>query len=176
MRTQATMLMAQLAVSTAFTAHYALEGLPTAAVLNLLGALHLAALLLAAYLPGLNKIGVAVIPATLLICVASWTDWTSLLATTGTLLIAYGRMQTGADALKRLILAGTAFWLAHDLAVGSPLAVVDLFSLIVGVWVLHLRTMAKDWRPAVPSRFPRIGHLGKVGLDKLAQGLGPFRR
>lgn len=115
MRTQATMLMAQLAVSTAFAAHYALEGLPTAAVLNLLGALHLAALLLAACLPGLNKVGIAVIPATLLICVASWTDWTSLLATTGTLLIAHGRMQTGADALKRLILAGTAFWLAHDL-------------------------------------------------------------
>jgi Bacterial inner membrane protein len=157
MKTRATMLLAQLAVSTAFSAHYALEALPTAAVLNLLGALHLASLLLAVHLPGLNKVGLAVIPATLMICVTSWTDWTSLLSTAGTLLIAWGRMQTGADALKRLILAGTAFWLAHDLAVGSPLAVVDLFSLVVGVWVLHLRTFAKDWRAAVgPGPFRRL--------------------
>ncbi|MDZ4310719.1 MAG: YgjV family protein [Cypionkella sp.] len=155
MRTQANMLLPQFAVSAAFAAHCALEGLPTASALNLLGAPHLASLRLAAQFPGLKKVGIAVIPATLPICVASWTDWTSPLSTAGTLLIAYGRMQTATDALKRLILAGTAFWLAHDLAVRSPLVVVDLSSLVVGVWVLHFGALTETWCSAVRSRLPR---------------------
>lgn len=130
-------LLAQLAVATSFAAHYALEGMPTAATLNLLGAVHVSIALLLGHLPRFRWIGWIMIPAILVVCLLTWTGWTSALSTAGTLVIAFGRIQIQPRRLMILVLAGTPFWLAHDVLVGSPLAFVDLFSLVVGITVLY---------------------------------------
>ena len=162
MKTRNAMLLAQLGLALAFAAHYELEGLRTAALLNGLGALHVASSLLWGTSPRLKWIGYSMIPAILAACLLSWGGLPSILSTTGMLLIALGRVQVDAAAVRLLVLAGSPFWLAHDVLVWSPLAFADLLSIGVGAVALLRDRRASPPRPiwretssrAMPATIP----------------------
>jgi hypothetical protein len=136
MKTRQRMLLVQLSMSLGFTAHYELEGLRTAALLNGLGALHVALSTVWGTSARLKWIGYGMIPAVLAACSLSWSGLLSILSTIGTLLIAVGRVQVDPAAVRLLVLAGAPFWFAHDWLVGSPLAFADLLSIGVGLVAL----------------------------------------
>ena len=65
----------------------------------------------------------------------------------GTLLISVGRVQVDPRALQLLVLAGSPFWLAHDVIVGSPLIIADVLGLTIGVVTLIRRTSVRPPSP-----------------------------
>lgn len=134
------MLLAQLVLATSFGLHYAIEGATTAAVLNSLSALQVAAALTFGTSPRLWWVGYALIPATVVGGLVTWSGAPSLLAMIGTLLISVGRVQIDPRALQVLVLAGAPFWLAHDMIVGSPLVIADVLGLGVGLITLVRRS------------------------------------
>jgi Bacterial inner membrane protein len=86
----------------------------------------------------------------------------SLLAATGTLLIAVGRVQVDPAALRVPVLAGMPFWLAHDILVGSPLVLADLLSIAMGgMAILRARRAV---RPAIEAALVRADRKGLIGV------------
>lgn len=138
------MLLAQLLLAASFGLHYAIEGATTAAVLNGLSALQVAAALTFGTSPRLWWVGYALIPATGLGALVTWGGVPSLLAMIGTALVSVGRVQVDPRALQLLVLAGTPFWLAHDVVVGSPLVVADVLSLAIGGVTLARREFVRS--------------------------------
>lgn len=133
------MLLAQLLLTASFGLHYAIEGATTGAALNGLSALQVAAALAFGTSPRLWWVGTALIPAIVVGAFVTWSGMPSLLALIGTLLISVGRVQIDPRALQILVLAGTPFWLAHDVVVGSPLVIADGLGLAIGLATLVRR-------------------------------------
>jgi hypothetical protein len=75
----------------------------------------------------------------------TWQGTLSALAAAGMGLVALGRLQQNAAAMRVMVLAGGPFWLLHDLIIASPVAIADAASLAAGLW--H---MAKEprWAPS----------------------------
>jgi hypothetical protein len=144
------MLLAQLLLTACFGLHHAIEGATTAAVLNGLSALQVAAVLILGRSQRLWWAGHALIPAAVVGALVTWNGAPSLLALIGSLLISVGRVQVDPRALQLLVLAGTPFWLAHDIVVGSPVMIGDALGLAVGLATLARRTSAP--LPAVAPR------------------------
>ena len=135
-RTRAAMLLVQLGIGVGFGLHYALLEIATAALVNVLGAVQIAAALLFGTNPWLRWIGYALVPAIAGACLVTWHGLPSLLSASGMALIALGRVQVIPSSMRILVLSGCPFWLAHDLIIGSPLAVVDALSLLTGAVAL----------------------------------------
>ena len=76
-------------------------------------------------------------PAIVGTCLLTWHGLPSLLSATGMALIALGRVRVVPAPMRILVLSGLPFWLAHDLIIGSPLAVVDALSLLTGAVALR---------------------------------------
>lgn len=143
-RTRRTMLLVQMGVTAGFAVHYALLGAETAALANLVSGLQLLAFLQASRAPWLKKMGFLLIPAMILMSALTWTGLPSLLAMSGTVVLAIGRMQFDEGRLRAWVMAGTVFWLLHDLLVGSPIAVIDAISLATTAYSI--------WRAGKPAR------------------------
>jgi hypothetical protein len=133
-RTQRTMLTLQLSAVAGLSLHYALQGIATAATVNALGAIQIAVSLLCGARPGLRWIGYALALAMVASSIVTWQGTLSMLSATGMALVAIGRMQQNAAAMRLIVVAGGPFWLAHDLMIASPVAVADAASLGVGLW------------------------------------------
>lgn len=153
-RSRQAMLLAQLTLTLGFSAHYALEGVVNASLLNLMGAIQIGLAMRWGESPRMAWIGRGMIPAILVVAVSSWSGWVSALSTIGMLLVATGRVQVDPARLRLLVVAGVPFWLAHDLIIGSPLVFADLFSLIVGVLAI-LRKERRDG-PGTIKRQPTL--------------------
>ena len=119
------MLLVQLGIGVGFGLHYAFMDVATAALVNLLGAVQIVAALAFGTSPRLKWMGYALVPAIVGTCLLTWHGLPSLLSATGMALIALGRVRVVPAPMRILVLSGLPFWLAHDLIIGSPLAVVD---------------------------------------------------
>jgi uncharacterized membrane protein YkgB len=135
-RSRHTMLLMQLAALVSLSLHYTLVDARTAASVNLLGAVQIVACLLFGARPRLRWIGYALACLMLGASVITWQETISVLSTIGMVLVAVGRAQPNASAMRLLVLSGSPFWLAHDLLIMSPIAIADAASLLVGLWTL----------------------------------------
>ncbi|WP_374367249.1 YgjV family protein [Dongia sp.] len=135
-RSRVAMLAMQLTALGWLTLHYALVGAMTAAGVNLLGAIQIAVCLLSGDRPRWQWIGYALAGLIVAVGIITWEGFISGLAVIGMAFVALGRAQAGAQAMRVLVLAGTPFWLIHDLLIASPIAIADAISLMVGLWSL----------------------------------------
>lgn len=133
-RTRLAMLWVQLGIGIGFGLHYALLGATTAAMANVLGSVQIAVSILVGTSPRLRWTGYLFIPVMLFLPLVTWDGVTSLFAAIGTVVLAVGRMQSQEQKLRLLVLAGTLFWLVHDVLLFSPIAVVDALSFASGLY------------------------------------------
>jgi hypothetical protein len=138
-RTRCVMLSMQLGALALLSLHYALLGVTTAAIVNALGTLQLVACLAFGTHPRLRWLGYGLAGLMIVSSIATWQGFISLLSTSGNVVIAFGRLQTRADIMRVIVLAGTPFWLLHDLLIESPVVLADTLSLLVGVVALVWR-------------------------------------
>jgi hypothetical protein len=143
-RTRCAMLATQLGALALLSLHYALMGVTTAAIVNALGALQLVACLAFGTHPRLRFLGYGLAGLMVVSSILTWQGLISALSTSGNLVIAFGRLQTRADLMRLIVLAGTPFWVLHDLLIESPVVLADVLSLAVGV-------VALVWRNSVDS-------------------------
>jgi len=141
-RTRAVMLSLQLGALALLSLHYAMLGVTTAAVVNALGTLQLVACLAFGTHPRLRWLGFGLAGLMVVSSIATWQGLISLLSTSGNVVIAFGRVQTRADVMRMIVLAGTPFWLLHDLLIESPVVLADTLSLLVGLVALLWRNGA----------------------------------
>lgn len=138
-RSRSSILLVQLGASVAFATHYGLLGFMAPAAVNVLGSGQTVAALFAPNSPALNRIGYILVGLMAAAGIYFWIGPVSALCIIAMGLIAVGRMQKNQIALRSLILAGGAFWLAHDYLVGSYIALgADVTSLTIGLASLHL--------------------------------------
>jgi hypothetical protein len=127
-------LLAQLGIGLGFALHFALLGVWAASAVSLLGTVQTVAACFAAQSKMAARAGYALIPATILAGIWFWTGPAAALAVLATILAALGRMQLDQTGLRVLLLAGSAVWAIHDLAIGSQIAfAADVMSLVMGV-------------------------------------------
>lgn len=141
-RSRSMMLSLQLGALALLSLHYALLGVTTAAIVNALGTLQLVACLAFGMHPRLRFLGYGLAGLMVVSSIATWQGLISLLSTSGNVVIAFGRLQTKADIMRLIVLAGTPFWLLHDLLIESPVMLADALSLLVGVVALVWRNGA----------------------------------
>ncbi|MDQ7251298.1 YgjV family protein [Dongia sedimenti] len=146
-RTRGVMLATQLAALALLSLHYALLGVTTAAIVNGLGALQLMACLAFGTHPRLRMLGYGLAGLMIALSIVTWQGLISLLSTTGNVVIAIGRLQVKADRMRLLVLAGTPFWILHDLIIASPVVLADTLCLLVGLAALLWRNGGTQ-RPA----------------------------
>lgn len=138
-RTRPVMLSLQLGSLGLLSVHYALLGVPTAAIVNGLGTLQIAACLAFGTHPRLRIVGYGLAALMVASSIATWQGLISLLSTGGNVVIAFGRLQTKAEVMRLIVLAGMPFWLLHDWIIGSPVVLADVLSLLVGLVALVWR-------------------------------------
>ena len=149
--TRVGVLRVQLLIGVAFAGHYALIGIATAAIANVLGSLQTVTALLPLRTRTLRYAGCGLIVAMAGATMASWAGPASLLVAVGQAFIAIARMQKDLVLIFRLLLVGQLLWGVHDIVVGSPVAIAaDAVGLIVGGWMLGRQRTA----PRGLSRWP----------------------
>jgi hypothetical protein len=141
-RTRRVMLSLQLGALALLSLHYALLGVTTAAAVNGLGTLQLIACLAFGTHPRLRVLGYGLAGLMMASSMLTWQGFISLLSTGGNMVIAFGRLQTNAGSMRLLVLAGTPFWLLHDILIASPVMLADALSLAVGLVALGWRNGA----------------------------------
>jgi hypothetical protein len=147
-RTRRVMLSLQLGALALLSLHYALLGVTTAAIVNGLGTLQLIACLAFGTHPRLRYLGYGLAALMVAASIVTWQGLISLLCTGGNVVIAFGRLQTDANRMRLLVLAGTPFWLLHDILIESPVMLADGLSLLIGVVALVWRNGGSTRRPA----------------------------
>lgn len=150
------MLLAQLAAGALFATHYALLGVAAASLVNCLGCVQISAALFSGRSRALNSIGYALIPLMIAAGLVTWTGSVSALSVAAMSLIALGRMQQNLTAIRLLILAGGVFWMAHDYAVSSWIALAaDIGSFVMGVAMLlgqrYSVRIERRWTEVAPA-------------------------
>ncbi|MGH6816583.1 MAG: YgjV family protein [Hyphomicrobiaceae bacterium] len=143
--TRVGVLRGQLLIGAAFAAHYALIGIATAAIVNVLGSLQTASALLPLRARTVRYAGCGFIVAMAGVTVASWAGPASLLVTVGQAFIVIARMQKDVVLIFMLLLVGQLLWGVHDIVVGSPVAIAaDAVGLLVGGWMLGRHCTARS--------------------------------
>jgi hypothetical protein len=137
-RDRRVILALQATGSLLFGLHYLLLGAPTAAAMCAAGVIQGVS---AATLAGRRlklSIFAATIVAGLATTVATFAGVTSVLAQSGALLSAAGRLQRTPQAIRWCFLASEAFWVSHNLLVGSAWGLTSdtlaVSTLLVGLW------------------------------------------
>ena len=147
-RARHSILLVQLGAGIGFATHYALLGIFAPSLVNVLGSVQTVAALFSTRSEALNRIGYGLIPLMVAVGVYFWTGPTSALCVAAMALIALGRMQRNEWTLRLFILAGGAFWTAHDYLVGSWIALTaDVLSLTMGLFMLAGMVAAERPRP-----------------------------
>jgi hypothetical protein len=121
-----------------FGLHYLFLGAPTAAALCVGAVIQTVA---AATMTN-RRAQLAIVAATLLggltVTVTAFAGLPSVLAQTGSLVTAYGRLQRGAQSIRWCFLIAEAFWTTHNVIVGSPWGLtsdtLSVAMLVVGLW------------------------------------------
>jgi hypothetical protein len=121
-----------------FGLHYLLLGAPTAAAMCVGAVVQSVA---AATLTN-RHLQLSIVGATLLagltVTVTAFAGLPSVLAQTGSLFTAYGRLQRSAQSIRWCFLLAEAFWTTHNVIVGSPWGLTSdtlgVSMLLVGLW------------------------------------------
>jgi hypothetical protein len=128
--------------------HFLLLGAHTAAAMCVAGALQgVAATMLRSRWARDGVIGATVV-VSLAITVATWSGIPSILAQSGQLASAVGRLQRGTQTIRLIFLGSEVFWVSHNVLVGSSWGLMSdamaVSMLAVGLW--------RGWarRPRVP--------------------------
>jgi hypothetical protein len=140
-RSRTGMLTAQLGIASGLGLHYLLLGAHTAAIMQALSFVQIAAAIPLARRPGLNVLYLALIPVIATAAALTWNGAPSFFSAVGLAFITLGRMQTSTTALRVLLLCAGPFWMTHDWMVGSlPAFAADVASFVIGLWrVLTIR-------------------------------------
>jgi Bacterial inner membrane protein len=142
-RSRSLMLTMYLGNTLAFVVYYALLHHWTAVAMNGLMAIQTLTAIWIFQWPGMRWIYYAVMPALLVISMATWEGFASLFAVTAATFSTLGRMQSNETALRLLMLASTPCWAAHDLVVASlPGLMADMLSMLIGGTMLLRRCPA----------------------------------
>ncbi len=137
-RSRRVILVLQSAAAVLFGLHYLLLGAPTAAAMNAAGMIQgvSAATLANRRLRG--TVFGATIVASFAVTVATFAGVTSVLAQSGALLSAAGRLQRAPQAIRWCFLASEVFWVSHNLLVGSRWGLTSdalaVTTLLIGLW------------------------------------------
>lgn len=131
-------LALQTASALLFGLHYLLLGAPTAAAMNAAGVIQaVSAAMIGNRRLRLSVFG-ATIAAALATTIATFAGITSILAQSGALLSALGRLQRGAQAIRWCFLGSEVFWVSHNLLVGSRWGLTSdalaVTTLTIGLW------------------------------------------
>jgi len=132
-------LAAQLATSAGYGVHYALCGLPTAAVSCGLSAIQSILAIPLASRPSLKPLFYLFVPVLLLGTVLTWQGPVSGVAAVALALTTLARMQKRPDQLRIIMLGAQSAWLVHDAAVWSlPAITGDIASLVTGIMMISM--------------------------------------
>jgi len=137
-RDRRTILALQCTGAVMFGLHYLLLGAPTAAAMCV-GAVIQG---VAAATVANRKLQLSIVAATLVagltVTVTAFAGLPSVLAQTGSLFTAYGRLQRRAQSIRWCFLAAEMFWTTHNVIVGSPWGLTSdtmgVSMLLVGLW------------------------------------------
>ncbi|USD35863.1 MULTISPECIES: YgjV family protein [Ferrimonas] len=144
-----------LCLSTLLTAiHFALLGHWTGALLMALACVRFAVSLITTRPFWCWVFLLLTLPLTLL----SWAGLPSLLSATGSALQTLSAFQRDDKRLRLGMIAGISFWLAHNIVVGSPMAIAmeTLFitSNLIGLWRFHRPSQFSVFRRQSPTLAP----------------------
>ena len=103
-------LRGQLLIGVAFAAHYALIGIPSAVIVNVLGSLQTATALLRCRLGPRGTRAAGLIAAMAATTIATWAGPASVLVAVGQAFIAIARMQKDVALMFMLLLVGQLLW------------------------------------------------------------------
>ncbi len=128
----------QCAGSTLFGLHYLLLGAPTASAMCVAGVMQGAS----AALLSSRRLRIGIFAATILAglatTIATFSGATSVLAQTGALLSASGRLQRQAQSIRWCFLASEVFWVSHNIMAGSIWGLTSdtlgVTMLLAGLW------------------------------------------
>ena len=131
-------LALQTASALLFGLHYLLLGAPTAAAMNAAGVIQA----VSAAMIGNRRLRLSIFGATILASlattIATFAGATSVLAQTGGLFSALGRLQRGTQAIRWCFLGSEVFWVSHNLLVGSRWGLTSdtlaVTTLAIGLW------------------------------------------
>ena len=137
-RNRRVILALQCAGATLFGLHYLMLGAPTAAAMCAAGVAQGAS----AALISSRRIRIGIFATTILagfaVTVTTFSGITSVLAQTGALLSASGRLQREAQAIRWCFLVSEVFWVSHNLMVGSQWGLtsdaLSVTMLVFGLW------------------------------------------
>lgn len=153
-RSRRVILALQSAAAVLFGIHYLLLGAITAAAMNAAGMIQGVS---AATISGRRLRGgvfAATIVASVAITIGTFAGVTSLLAQSGALLSAAGRLQRAPQAIRWCFLASEVFWVTHNVLVGSRWGLTSdalaVATLLIGLWRNRARVAA------LPSGFQEV--------------------
>jgi hypothetical protein len=137
-RERRTILALQCMGASMFGLHYLLLGAPTAAAMCVAGIIQG----VSAVAIGNRRLRLAIFASTLLggltVTITTFSGTISVLAQTGSLFTAAGRLQRSAQSIRWCFLAAEAFWTTHNLIVGSPWGLtsdsLSVTMLLIGLW------------------------------------------
>jgi len=137
-RERRAILALQCVGASMFGLHYLLLGAPTAAAMCVAGIIQGVS---AVAISG-RRLRLAIFASTILagltVTITTFAGVTSVLAQTGSLFTATGRLQRSAQSIRWCFLAAEAFWTSHNLIVGSPWGLTSdtlgVTMLVIGLW------------------------------------------
>lgn len=168
-RSRTGMLLVQLVPCLCFALHFAMVGAPTAAVLNGLAALQVAAALAVGSRPAFRIAYLLILPVIAVVMAFTWTGLPSAFAAAGMALISLARYQTQVARFRGTMLVALPCWFVHNSLVGSvPGMISDVTGIVVNAWMLLRGTgMAAPSTPipapmAPPTPMPSASGEGKL--------------
>lgn len=138
MRTRRQILGMQVLCSCLWALHYMFLGAHTAAAMCLAGAAQGVACTSLQRTWLRRGVYGATIAMSLAVTAATWSGLPSMLAQSGQLLSAFGRLQPGQQAIRLAFLGSEGFWVCHNLMVGSTWGLtadaMAVSTLLIGLW------------------------------------------
>ncbi len=119
------MLGVQVLSSCSFALHFILLGAFTAAAMCLAGALQGVAATMISNRRARGGVFAGTIVVSLAITAATWSGLPSMLAQTGQLMSAFGRLQRSQQVIRLVFLGSEVFWVSHNLLVASSWGLVS---------------------------------------------------
>lgn len=134
-------LSVQFGIGANYGIQYALLDAWSGAGIAGLGATQTAVAFFAGDRAWLRKMGLAFLPVVAVVCYATWSGLSSLLALCACLLVMMGRLQNDTLRLRLFLLAAAPFGISYDIVVGAMPALCGAVSSAVIAFVMLVREL-----------------------------------